>query len=214
MRKIYEPNQINEWVEKGTIQNYFSTPNLSFLLYQYEKGEQITSPDKRLGEILFILEGTIRVYGLRDNGTISPVNQESAPIIIGDIEFAQQGNPSFFTEAVTDVTCIALPIRPYKQELDKDIRFLHVLLQSYAKKLQLFAFVDVPAQTIKERILLYLKYMNPAHELRGIEAAVLQLRCSRRQLQRALRSLCEEGKIKKIGKGGYQLSEFYDSKSL
>ena len=150
MRKIHEPTQINEWVEKGNIRIYFSTPNLSFLLYQYEKGEQITSPDKRLGEILFILEGTIRVYGLRDNGTISPVNQESAPIIIGDIEFAQQGNPSFFTEAVTDVTCIALPIRPYKQELDKDIRFLHVLLQSYAKKLQLFAFVDVLSTPVKK----------------------------------------------------------------
>ncbi len=214
MRKIYEPNLVNDWIEKGNIRNYFSTPNLNFLLYQYEKGEQITSPDKRLDEILFILDGTIRVYGLRDNGAISPVNQENAPIIIGDIEFAQQDNPPFFTEAVTDITCVALPTKPYKQELDRDIRFLHVLLQSYAKKLQLFAFVDAPAQTIRERILLYLKYMNPNHELQGIEAAVLQLRCSRRQLQRALRSLCEEGKINKTGKGRYQLAESHDLKGV
>ena len=214
MKKIHDSDQIHHWIEKGKIRDCFSTPNFNFLLYQYEKGEQITSPDNPLKEILFVLKGTIRIYGIRDNGTISPVNQQNAPIIIGDIEFVKQGNPSFYTEAVTEVTCVALPIAPYEQQLHTDIRFLHVLLHSYAEKLQLFALVDVPAETIQERVLLYLKYKNPTHELKGIEAAVLQLRCSRRQLQRELQKLCMEGKIIKIGKGQYRLSNSDDRQSV
>lgn len=206
MKKIRDAKQIDRWLEKGNIRDYFSTPDLHFLIYQYKKGEQITSPDKKLEEILFVEEGTIRVYGLRDNGTVSPVNQQTAPMILGDIEFAQRGNPPFFTEAVTDVTCIALPVKPYERQLHEDTRFLHVLLHSYAEKLQLFAFVDVPAETVAERVLLYLKNICPDHELQGIEAAVLQLRCSRRQLQRALKKLCMDGQIEKVGKGRYRLS--------
>ena len=125
MIKIQDPEQIQSWLEKGNIRNYFSTPNLNFLVYQYEKGEKITSPDKTLKEIVFITEGTIRIYGLRDNGTVTPVNQQTAPVIIGDIEFVEQGITPFFTEAVTNVTCVALPIKPYEQQLHTDIRFLH-----------------------------------------------------------------------------------------
>ena len=214
MIKIQDPEQIQSWLEKGNIRSYFSTPNLNFLVYQYEKGEKITSPDKKLKEIVFITEGTIRIYGLRDNGTVTPVNQQTAPVIIGDIEFVEQGITPFFTEAVTNVTCVALPIKPYEQQLHTDIRFLHTLLHSYAEKLQFFAFVDAPAETIKERVLLYLKNICLDHEIKGIEAAVLQLRCSRRQLQRALQQLCMDGKIQKIGKGRYRLCSFQEDESI
>lgn len=214
MRKLRDSKQIHDWIEKGNVRGYFSTPDLNFLVYQYEKGEKITSPDKRLEEILFITEGTIRIYGIRDDGTVTPVNQQNAPTILGDIEFVEPGTTPFFTEAVTGVTCIALPIKPYEQQLNADIRFLHILLHSYAQKLQIFAFVDAPAGTIKERVLLYLKNICPDHELRGIEAAVLQLRCSRRQLQRALQQLCAEGKIEKVGKGRYRLSSYPNHKGL
>ncbi len=205
MKKISDPKQVDSWLKKANIKDCFSTPNLGFFIYKYDKGEQITSPERKLEDILFVVEGAIRIYGLRDNGTISPVNQQNAPIVIGDMEFAERGNPAFFTEAVTDVTCIALPVSPYEQQLHADVRFLHVLLHSYAEKLRFFAFVDAPAGTIQERVLLYLQNICPAHELNGIEAAVLQLRCSRRQLQRALQKLCADGQVEKIGKGRYKL---------
>ena len=40
----------------------------------------------------------------------------------------------------------------------------------------------------------------------GMESATLQLRCSRRQLQRVLKKLCLQGKIEKVGKGRYRLA--------
>ena len=108
MKKINDLKQIEKILKKTNIKKYFSTENLKFVIYKYDKGEQITSPDKKLDDILFITDGIIRIYGLRDNGTISPVNQQKAPIIIGDIEFTNQGNPPFFYGCSNrcDLSCI------------------------------------------------------------------------------------------------------------
>ncbi|MCO8194153.1 MULTISPECIES: Crp/Fnr family transcriptional regulator [Anaerofustis] len=205
MKKINDLKQIEKILKKTNIKKYFSTENLKFVIYKYDKGEQITSPDKKLDDILFITDGIIRIYGLRDNGTISPVNQQKAPIIIGDIEFTNQGNPPFFTDAATDVTCLALSIKKYKKELENDIPFLHLLLRSYSEKLQFFAFVEAAAETVEQRVLLYLKNISPSNKLEGIDASALKLRCSRRQLQRVLTKLCQSGQIEKTGKGKYKL---------
>ena len=48
--------------------------------------------------------------------------------------------------------------------------------------------------------------LSPEHELYRISEAIYALRCSRRQLQRVLRKLADEGKIMKTGKGRYKLS--------
>lgn len=205
MKTIRDKKLLAYWLEKSGTADCFSTPGLSFSLRRYEKGESVTVPGKRLEELLFVVEGTVRIYGIRSNGSISPVNQQSAPLLLGDLEFSKGGEPPFFTDAVTPLTCLALPVRQYEKQLRQDVPFLQMLLRSYGEKLRLFAFVDVPAETIEERVLLYLRHVCPSHELRGIEAAVLQLRCSRRQLQRVLAKLCASGEVEKLGKGRYRL---------
>lgn len=205
MKTIRDKKLLAYWLEKSGTADCFSTPGLSFSLRRYEKGEPMTVPGKRPEELLFVVEGTVRIYGIRSNGSISPVNQQSAPLLLGDLEFSQGGEPPFFTDAVTPLTCLALPVRQYEKQLRQDVPFLQMLLRSYGEKLRLFAFVDVPAETIEERVLLYLRHVCPSHELRGIEAAVLQLRCSRRQLQRVLAKLCASGEVEKLGKGRYRL---------
>lgn len=205
MKRINDLKQVDVLLDKSGIRNYFSTQNLSFQVYQYQKGELLAAPNRQLKNILFVIDGAIRIYGLRENGTITPVNQKNAPIILGDMEFITQEAPPFFAEAMSDVTCIALPIRQYEEQLNIDILFLHTLLRSYAEKMKLLVLVDIPAETIEDRVLLYLKNFCPSYELIGIEAATLQLRCSRRQLQRVLQKLCAEGKVEKTGKGKYRL---------
>lgn len=206
MEKSSSVEEIKFWTDKTDIKSCFSTENINFLIYKYAKGEMITSPHKKLREILFAVQGTVRIYGIKSTGDLFPVNQQKAPIILGDMEFAQKGNPPFYTEAVTDVICLALPLEPYEETLHKDVKFLNTLLLSYGEKLRLFAFVDAAADTIEERVLLYLKNICPEGEINGIEGAVLKLRCSRRQLQRVVKKLCENGSLEKLGKGRYRLS--------
>ena len=63
--------------------------------------------------------------------------------------------------------------------------------------------MDVAAATIEERVVLYMQ-ATPGRELWGIENAVLQLRCSRRQLQRVLKKLCASGRAEKTAKGCFR----------
>ncbi len=205
MERTNDPRLVEYWLDKGKIRDHFSTKDLKFSVCQYKKGELITVPDKKLEDILFVVDGTVRIYAIREDGALSPVNQQNAPTILGDMEFSSQEDPPFFTEAVTDVVCAAVSTKQYGPQLHTDILFLHALLHSYAEKMKGAFSLDVLGQTIEERVLLYLETVCPARELVGIEGATLQLRCSRRQLQRVLSKLCADGKVVKNGKGRYQL---------
>lgn len=207
MEKIYDAAEIEYWLSKEQIRSYFDTPDLSFHLCRYEKGEFLTTPDAPVEDLLFVVRGTIQIYGIREDGGISPVNQSSSPTLIGDLEFSRQGNPPLYALAKTEVTCIALSMTKYQKQLHCDLRFLHMLLKSYSDKLALFISINVPASTTEERVLLYMKNISPAHELNGLEAAIHQIHCSRRQLQRVLKKLCSTGQIEKTGRGRYRLKD-------
>ncbi len=205
MREIYDTEQIECWLERESIREYFDTPDLVFRGFCYEKGEYLASPDKCMNEILFLIEGTVQVYGLREDGTAFPVDQSCGPVMMGDLEFTNQGFSPFYAEAKTNVICLSLSVKRYREQLECDVRFLHLLLKSYSDKLNLFSTVDLPSACIEERVLLYMQNMCPCWELDGVESAVPKFHCSRRQLQRVLKKLCEEGKIEKTGKGKYRL---------
>lgn len=207
MQKLHDPDQIARWLEEGTIRAYFDTPDLPFEVWQYEKGELLSTPERPTSALLFIIRGSVQIYGVRDNGNLLPVNQSEGPTLIGDIEFCCKTRPVFFARAQTPVLCAALPFSGCRAQLDRDVRFLHLLLDSCLTKLILSAHVDPACTTVEERVLRYLRDGCACHELHSVEAAVLQLRCSRRQLQRALKKLCGEGKLEKTGKGRYRLSD-------
>ena len=206
MKRIYDKKKIAGWIEEQKIAECFDTKDLEFYGSHYEKGEYLVAPSKPMEEIMFVIRGVIQIYGVRDNGSISPVNQVESPTLLGDIEFSQGETPAFFVQAKSDVTCVCLSLKKYRESLNTDLRFLHVLLRSYGDKLRLFA-LDVEAATVEQRVLQYLRSNSPGYELNSIEAAVLQLRCSRRQLQRVLKNLADKGQIQKIGKGRYRLTE-------
>lgn len=207
MKMIKDREQIREWVEREHILDYFDTPDLEFQACRYEKGEFITWFDRRLDDMLFLIEGTIQIYGIRENGSISPITEAESPAIIGDIEYIDHGISPFFVETKSPAVCIALSVKKYRKQLDCDLRFLHMLLESYAIKIKTFSMIDMSTSTLEERLLLYMQHIWPLGELDGVESALLQLRCSRRQLQRVLKKLCQEGRVIKIGKGKYRLIE-------
>lgn len=207
MKKITDAERIADWVEREKIQDYFDTKDLEFQANEYEKGELITSPYLSPGQVLFLVEGIVQIYSLRNDGGISPVGQTAKLALLGDMEFCTQEAPPFFVEAKTTVVCLTLSIDKYREALNRDLRFLHTLLQSFLDKLKIFSSINVVALTIEERVLLYMKTLSQDGELRGIETATVQLRCSRRQLQRVLKKLCEAREVEKIGKGHYRLAQ-------
>lgn len=205
MRVVQNKKQISELAKKENIENYFDTKNLVFAMYQYEKGEVIASPDKPLKSILFLVEGIVQIYGILSDGGKLSVRLMSKPTLLGDVEFCGDMASPLFTEAMTDVTCLALPLDTYRSVLDRDVRFLHVLLQSLTRKMVMNSKSEVEMPTVEERVLFYMENIFENHEFHGIEETMVELRCSRRQLQRVMKKLCDEGKVIRVGKGKYRL---------
>lgn len=96
MKTIRDKKLLAYWLEKSGTADCFSTPGLSFSLRRYEKGEPVTVPGKRMEELLFVVEGTVRIYGIRSNGSISPVNQQSAPPAAGGLGVFPRWRASLF----------------------------------------------------------------------------------------------------------------------
>lgn len=210
MRRIRDKKQVEYWLQKGNIRENFDTADLPFSVCRFEKGEYLTTQGGRLAELLFLIEGEVQIYGIREDGSVTPVNRHEAPVLLGDAEFVMRSASSLFTEAKTPVVCAALPMEPYRAQLDTDVKFLHLLLRSYAGKFHTMATLEASAKTIEERVLIYMRHVCPNGEIHGIENALLQLRCSRRQLQRVLKKLCDAGEVEKIGKGKYRLRQRAD----
>lgn len=208
MKQVNDQTRLEYYLEKEGIREHFDTPGLPFTLFTFEKGELLTTPETRLDKIIFIVEGTIQIYGIREDGSMTPVNQLASPALIGDIEFTEGGNSPLFTEARSTVSAVCLDTEEYRSSLNKDISFLHLLLSSYAEKIRLFTTLDTVTTGLVERVLLYLESISKTNSISGMEEAVLKLRCSRRQLQRVLKKLCAEGKVVKTGRGSYKLCTF------
>ena len=172
-----------------------------------EKGEILTAPHKVQQYLFFVVSGKVQVYGVDAEGRKIPVNLVSKGSVLGDVEFCRQDHSVMISEALTEVVCIGVSVPLYRKILEDDNRFLRFLLKSVSSKVYLTEAIDAPVISVEEKLLHYMEQECPDGLISGIEHASLRLRCSRRQLQRLLSSLCDEGHIIKIKKGSYQLAD-------
>lgn len=206
MKPIQDAAAIDKLVDAYHVRDRFDTQGLTFRGFQYQKGELLCSPLNPADHLLFLVEGSIQMYDLRPDGSKLPVASVDDDILIGDMEFITGRPTTFFVEAAEDCTCIALPVRMYRKELEKDVRFLHSLLDDMAEKFEHDANAGITSANLDERVLEYLRDKAVSHEITEVEALLYHLRCSRRQLQRVLKKLCDEGRLIRLGKGHYRLS--------
>lgn len=204
MEIVRQPQKLKEYIEQYKISEIFETEVLHFRLFHYEKGEFLASPLKQTKDILFLVDGSVQIYGIGSGTGFSPITVAYVPTIFGDLEFAT-GKPSlFYAEAQNDVYCLALSLSQYEEQLHRDIHFLNKILLSVGNKLALFSSMETSGNTLEERLNYYMDHFCENGLLCGINNAMLQLHCSRRQLQRILAKMCKNGKVQKLKKGIYQ----------
>lgn len=203
MKKIYDKKLIDKIKKEYCIEDYFSN-NYEFIIIEYEEGETIINPLEKTQYIQFVIEGTLLISFIDQDGRQTIVSQSEELCILGDMEFVDDLNPMFFAEAKTKVKTLALSLKEYKEKLNQDFQFLHTLLNSIASKLKQSSTNQFVYQSVEERFLYYMNYYCGG-SLNSIEEAISYLHCSRRQLQRVLKKLCDEEIIIKEGKGKYKI---------
>lgn len=207
MKFIHDEKLLERLLIQEGILEHFETEGLDFRLVEYEKGELICAPGKPLEDMLFTVRGSVQVYGLREDGKWLPVSRGIGRTTMGAIEFVQPGLPAFYTEAVEDLLCISLPIERNRAVLERDCVFLRYLLDCVTNMVVTYTLIGRQEHSVEERVLTFLRDIQPDHTLHSINQGLMQFHCSRRQLQRVVKRLCDQGKLKKLKKGMYVLEE-------
>lgn len=202
MREIKDTKRIEQVYQ--TVQHCFRLRPLVLRLLQFEKGELLNHPLRPLEQFLLVAEGRIAIYDLSEDGGIRYVSRSGKGTLLGDVEFCGVDGSIFYTEAAERVLCLAVPFAENQNLLENDPVFLRFAMCQMAQKLTM-STMDVTMQTLEEKLLLYLDKMQPDHTIHSVNETVIALHCSRRQLQRVLKTLCEDGRLEKTGKGQYRM---------
>lgn len=207
MREVCDRKLLERLIIQEEIEANFSKLPDRIRLLQFEKGEFLTHPMKNLEQFFIIINGTVNIYGIHEDSRKLNVATAGKGTLLGDMEFSGKEKYPFFTEVTEPVLCFAIPFRENRQKLENDVVFLRYVLKHMARKLSMSTKMEVYPQTLEEKVLIYLKDPVTGPCIDGVNTAITQLHCSRRQLQRVLKKLIEEGKITKTGRGRYILNK-------
>ena len=203
MREIGEPAKLEHFWGEQKAPFRQRPPVLK--LVEFERGELLNDPLRPLSQFYLLVKGSVSIYNLTESGAIRYISKAAAGTLLGDMEFSGAGSLSFYIEAAETVLCLAVPFGENKNILENDPVFLWFVLGQLAGKLSLSAVMTASAQTLEEKVLFFLRKIQPDHEISSVSHALQPLHCSRRQLHRVLKKLCEEGLILKTDRGCYQL---------
>ena len=205
MKEIINPIKIRQWTEESGIRDIIGIPNPDYRGFVYNKGDMVVVPYQTLSHLLFVVEGSAIVYTLLEDGTHVPVAEIGKGTLLGDMEFYTGESSGNYVEATGRLVCLGLSLSEYHGALDRDVKFLHALLHSFYRKL-ILADTDFFSENIEDRVIDYMGTLNSAGEMYSVSSALYALHCSRRQLQRVLKKLCDSGQIIRLGKGHYRLN--------
>lgn len=212
MEKIYDKTAVTKYLEKLRLTERFGTDKLDFFIMKYQRGEFLSQPEQPIKYFQFIVKGSASLYYLDENGSRRNVTVMDSEGLLGDMEFVTGGMPFFYTEALTPVTVLALPMEKNRARLEQDCRFLMYLLKQASVVKMFSARNAVVFPRLEEKLIYYLENDCPHRMMTGMETTAARLQCSRRQLQRVVKKLEEQGILTKQERGRYRLNE--DARSL
>lgn len=205
MHTVNDPRRLQQLLRELTL-DQLALGLTPFRLVRFEKGELLVSPDRPMDQLLIVVSGKVHIYGLREDGSSFSVFLEDHRAVLGDLEYVRRVDLPFYTEAMGEVLCVVLAVARHRAALDRDPVFLRFLLDSLGEKVQTVFLLGNSSQPVEEKLLAFLRDFAPDHRITSIHAATMKLQCSRSQLQRAVRSLCDRGLLVRTGKGQYRLT--------
>lgn len=205
MKEIRDTKKLETFFEEYRL--HFQQPPKLLKMVRFEKGELLTGPMHPLKSFYIVVEGSVSIYYLTEDGSIRYISKAGTDILLGDMEFSGEVKNLYYVEAAETVICLEIPFQENRSMLENDPVFLRFVLSQLAEKLSLSSKMDVVIQTLEEKLLFYLSSVEPNHEISSVSQTLQVLHCSRRQLQRVLKRLCDDNILIKKGRGCYKLKE-------
>lgn len=169
------------------------------LVKHYKKGEYILEAHKKIKNIYFIVEGTVEVSYILDNGNQICLNILRPLEIFGDIEYINNEEVLFDVVAKSDVVVILLPFQLAKDCLEKNVNFWKFLAIEGNKKLLNTNRAIFYKGTLKAKdiFMKYLKDNGGEITFKSLDELSSRLNISYRNLTRVIKFYTDKGTISK-----------------
>jgi hypothetical protein len=206
MVECNDPKLLEKYMKKYHIQENFSTPGLPFKLYRYEVGEMMNILHPQEQYLKFIVDGRLGVDTVDSEGNLQRIVEEKAFVYFGEVEILGRSFSNHFHEVLETVYSIELPWEPLREILWNDLKFLQFLVKHMSRSLFVATnCMEEAAEDVQSKLLRYIRTECEDQTFSGMEATAKRLRCSRRQLQRVVSLLVDQGVLVKIGWGTYTI---------
>lgn len=205
MIKAYDKAFIETCLKQTKFESVMNSLQKYLFVTRYQKGEFVTTPLQEEHLFQIIVQGTVNIYFIRDDGSVYSLANGKEDYLLGDMEIFQHQRNNVYAEANEDVTCLALSIEASRDALLENCRFLQLVCESLTQKMESITTFDAAPASLSQRVLIYMKYKCSEGELKGLQQAAFHLNCSARQLQRILNQYESDGIVIKTGKGTYKL---------
>jgi len=175
------------------------------LKLSFSPGEFLLHAGEPMEHIYFVISGKAKVLLSLSDGKQLLLSYFLSKGIIGDVELVTGAQAASTTmQAVTEFTCIALPLRIYAQTLKHNSVFLNIIARELAEKLMERSIngTITTLQPLNARLCAYITQSANRGIFRETltEVAAL-LGTSYRHLLRSLDQLCSEGTLQKEARG-------------
>ena len=206
MVECNDPKLLEKYMKKYHIRENFSTPDLPFKLYRYEVGEMMNILHPQEQYLKFIVDGRLGVDTVDSDGNLQRIIEETAFVYFGEVEILGRSFSNHFHEVLETVYSIELPWEPLREILWNDLKFLQFLVKHMSRTIYVATnSMEASSEDVQTKLLRYIRTECENQTIAGMEATANRLRCSRRQLQRVISLLVEQGVLVKTGWGTYAI---------
>lgn len=206
MKRIYDKNLVETYLKKTKYESKLKGLQKNLFIVQYEKGEFITTPLQKDQLFQIVIQGSVSIYFIRDDGSVYSLASGQENYLLGEMEIFSHQKSDVYAEANEELICLALSVEKNKSEIEKNCEFLQLICESLIQKMESITTIDAAPVSLKHRVLIYMKYKCKDGEMKGLQQAAFRLNCSARQLQRILNQHEADGLVIKTGKGSYKLN--------
>lgn len=207
MRQIQDKELLEHYLRKYHIQSFFDTRDLPFRLYEYAPGEMINIVHPMEESIKFIVEGVFDHYKIQEDGSPYLIAHCDGFGFMGDLAFCGRMPSDRYQEVIETVRAVELPLEPLRATLENDNRFLRFLIDTMAQRMTASMHIRSDMTDAEKALLAYLRWRCPNQTITNVSEAAFHMNYSRRQIQRVLKKLTENGTLIRTGKGCYVLSK-------
>ena len=145
------------------------------------------------------------------NGKLHRLFEETPFDVFGEAEICGYSFNNHYHEVVETAYCIELPLDTLRNVLWNDLKFMQFMVRRMSESIYMATYImEDLKDDVESRLLQYINDKCPNGRFSSMELTAKRLRCSRRQLQRVVLKLVEEGKLTRTGWGEYTLSSYQD----